>query len=199
MFQPTTRPAAFANMNRFKALDPDASAAGYRAWKQKDDPKATKKEINLESSTDFPELVGEAKKKTVFEGLSLAAKLKETIAAEEEAAILKRLKKGETPEMILRESCVILPLKGGHAPTEPFEVPWWVTDTSDPIIIPAFKHKTLEQLAEERKWRRLGIRPQETMLFDEDTDSFDDDKVSMPAIDMDTLSDTSSVGEPEQS
>lgn len=185
-------------MNRFKALDPDASAAGYRSWKKKEEPK---KEVNLSSTSDFPELVTDTKKKTVFEGTSLAAKLKETIAAEEEAAILKRLKKGDTPEMILRESCVILPLKGGKPSSEPFEVPWWVTDTSIPVHIPAFKHKTLEQLAEERRWKRYGINPNTTMLIDDVMyDDFEDDKVSMPPMEVDYLSDSSMEEmEPQQS
>lgn len=191
-----SKPNPFANMNRFKALDPDANAAGYRSWKQKEEPK---KEVNISSVTDFPELVTDTKKKTVFEGVSLASKLKETIAAEEEAAILKRLKKGDTPEMILRESCVILPLKGGRAPEEPFVVPWWVTDTSVPILIPPFKHKSLEQLAEERRWKRLGIDPRNTMLIDDDMyDDYQADTISLPPMEVDNLSDTSSIGEADQ-
>ncbi|NBO60201.1 MAG: hypothetical protein EBU82_04415 [Flavobacteriia bacterium] len=174
-------------MNRFKALDPDeeTTAAGV----------PIKKEIKLESTTEFPDLVKDTKKKTVFEGTSLANKLKESIAAEEEAAILKRLKKGDTPEMILREGCVSLPLKNYKgAPEGPLEVPWWVTDTMVPVFVRPFRHKTLEELADERRWKRLGINPRETMLIDEEMyDDYEPDRVSIPAVDIDTLSDTSSV------
>jgi hypothetical protein len=184
-------PSAFSNMNKFKVLDTDTTAS-YRAWKNPGkDPK--KQELNTASFTEFPDLVKDTKKKTVFEGTSLASKLKESIAAEEEAAILKRLKKGDTPEMIFREGCVSLPLKHSkRTPTEPLEVPWWVTDTIEPTILPAFKHKTLAELAEERRWKRLGINPRETMLFDEaSSQQLDDDRVSMP-------SETSSIVEEEE-
>lgn len=188
-------------MNRFKALDPDAaSTAGYKSWKNKETTAAgvpIKKEINVGSVTEFPDLVKDTKKKTVFEGTSLASKLKETIAAEEEAAILKRLKKGDTPEMLLREGCVSLPLKNYKGPsvsTGPLEVPWWVTDTTKPVIIPPFRSKTLYELAEERRWKRIGINPNDTMLIDENMfDDYEPDRVSLPAVDIDTLSDTSSV------
>ena len=196
------KPNPFGNMNRFKALDPDASSsAGYRSWKKKEITAAgvpIKKEINVASTTEFPDLVKDGKKKTVFEGTSLAMKLKETIAAEEEAAILKRLKKGDTPEMILRESCVSLPLKNYKgAPEGPLEVPWWVTDTTIPTFIPSFQHKTLEQLAEERRWKRIGINPRNTMLMDEPMFDEYEDKISIPPMELDTLSDTSSVEDME--
>ena len=180
-------------MNKFNALDmePDTKAS-YMAWKKKEDP-TKPKEINVASFTEFPDLVKEVQKKSVFEGTSLAAKLKETIAAEEEAAILKRLKKGDTPEMILREGCVSLPYKG-KAPEEPFAVPWWVTDTTNPIIIPPFKHKTMEELAQERYWRRIGVNPKDTMLFDEPESLYIPDRVSLPD-DNDYMSDA--VSEPD--
>ncbi len=199
MYTPSSKPNPFGNMNRFKALDPDAtSAAGYKSWKNKETTAAgvpIKKEIKLESTTEFPDLVKDTKKKTVFEGTSLASKLKETIAAEEEAAILKRLKKGDTPEMILREGCVSLPLKNYKGvPEGPLEIPWWVTDTSVPVFVRPFRHKTQEELADERRWKRLGINPRDTMLIDEDMyDDYEPDRVSLPAVDIDTLSDTSSV------
>ena len=188
-------------MNRFKALDPDAtSAAGYKSWKKKETTAAgvpIKKEVNVGSVTEFPDLVKDMKKKTVFEGTSLASKLKETIAAEEEAAILKRLKKGDTPEMILRESCVSLPLKNYKgSPEGPLEVPWWVTDTMVPVFVRPFRPKSLEELTEERRWKRLGINPLQTMLIDEEMyDDYEPDRVSLPAVDIDTLSDTSSVAD----
>ncbi len=191
------KPNPFGNMNRFKALDPDATSAGYRSWKKKEttaEGVPIKKELNVASTTEFPDLVKDTKKNTVFEGTSLATKLKETIAAEEEAAVLKRLKKGDTPEMILRDSCVSLPLKNYKGASEgPLEAPWWVTDPTIPVFVPSFKHKTLEELAEERRWKRLGINPRNTMLIDEEM--FDDyeDRISMPPVEIDTLSDTSSV------
>ncbi len=188
-------------MNRFKALDPDAaSSAGYRSWKNKEVTSTgvpIKKEVDVGSATEFPDLVKDTKKKTVFEGTSLASKLKETIAAEEEAAILKRLKKGDTPEMLLREGCVSLPLKNYKGPsvsTGPLEVPWWVTDMSKPVLIPPFRPKSLSELAEERRWKRLGINPRETMLIDDNLyDDYEADKVSLPPMDTDAFSDVSSI------
>lgn len=172
-------------MNKPRYVAPDTSG-GYKSWK-KQETKEVKKEVNISSFSDFPDLVKEAPKKTVFEGNNLANRLKEVIAAEEEAAIQKRLKKGDTPEMILRESCTILPLKGqARNPTsEPMEVPWWVTDSTDPIIFPAFRHKTLAELAEERKWRRLGIKPWDIMLHDEpDHEEYIPDTISLASSDM---------------
>jgi len=153
-------------MNKPKYTPPDTdTAGGYKSWKLKKDE--IKKEVNIASFSDFPDLVVSGPKKTIFEGNSLASKLKEVIAAEEEAAIQKRLKKGDTPEMILREGCVVLPLKGGKKSSEPLEVPYWVTDTTQPILFPPFRPKSFEEVAEERQWRRLGINPFDTMLHDE--------------------------------
>lgn len=165
------------------------SGPGYKSWKNKEEPNK-KNDLNMGSFTEFPDLVKEPKKKSAFEGTSLAAKLKETIAAEEEAAILKRLKKGDTPEMILRESCAVLPLKGGPYRAEPLIVPDWVMDTTLPTVFPPFRHKTLEQLAHERRLRRLGVSPRDTRLFDETDYEEPDDAVSIP-------SETSSVGDDE--
>ncbi len=182
-----SRPSAFSNMNKPRYIGPDASG-GYKSWKkQTEDGKEIKKEVNIASFSDFPDLVQNAPKKTVFEGNSLASKLKEVIAAEEEAAILKRLKKGDTPEMIFREACTILPLKNStkSQTSEPLEVPWWVMDTTQPTIFPPFRPKSVEQLAEERKWKRLGINPNDTMLFDEsDHEDYIPDTISMPASDI---------------
>lgn len=174
------------------------SGPGYKAWKNKtEDPK--KKELNMASFTEFPDLVKETKKKSAFEGTSLAAKLKETIAAEEEAAILKRLKKGDTPEMILRESCVVLPLKGGPYPAEPLIVPDWVTDTSKPTIFPPFRHKSLAQVARERQLKRLGINPRDTRLFDEPEFEEPEDTVSMPSETNSVVEEEADMVEVEQS
>ena len=183
-----SRPSAFSNMNKQKYPRAD-DAAGYRAWKTKDTAPTQKKEPNISSFTEFPDLVKEQKKQTVFEGSSLASKLKEVIAAEEEAAILKRLKKGDTPEMILRESCTVLPLKGARS-TSPLTAPWWITDTTVPVILPGFRPKSLAQQAEERKWKRLGIDPSKTRLFDDtQEEDFIDDAVSMPSM-HDDMSET---------
>lgn len=154
-------------------------SGGYRTWKQKEQA-PEKKDLNTASFTEFPDLVKDTKKKTVFEGTSLANKLKETIAAEEEAAIQRRLKKGETPEMILREMCSVLPLKGAKRTSGPIEIPWWVTDESMPVIFPSFKHKSLAQLAQERRWKRLGVNPRDVYLYDREVVE-DDDVVSLPS------------------
>ena len=174
----------FGNMNNRNRTPKNTNpGSDYKSWKTKEIDGGKPKEVNLASFSEFPDLIQPVEKKSIFEGTSLAAKLKETIAAEEEAAILKRLKKGDTPEMILREGCVSLPLKK-YKQGVALTVPDWVTDTSQIVIMPAFKHKTHEQLAEERKWKRLGINPRETMLYDEPEDigayRYQDDKVSLP-------------------
>lgn len=157
------------------------AADGYRSWKT-DEKKEQKKEVNMSSFTEFPDLVKQDVKKTVFDGSSLATKLKDVIAAEEEAAIQKRLKKGETPESILRDSCTILPLKGYNKNAEELVAPWWVTDSSTPFIIPPPKQKSLDQLVEEHWFKRRGISPMHTMLYD---DFEEPDDVSLPADDYD--------------
>lgn len=170
----TNKPSVFSQMNK---------ANDYRTWKQKE--KTPEKALNPASSMDFPDLVKDnqknSSKKTVFEGTSLANRLKDAIAAEEEAAVQRRLKKGVTPEQILREQCVSLPLKGKSDSPKILEVPDWITDDFKPFIMPPFRHKTMTQLAEERRWRRLGINPKEMRLYDtheEDTD----DRESLPSI-----------------
>lgn len=175
-----------------------APVPAYKAWKNKEvtaDGKTIKKEVNLSSVTDFPDLVKGDTKKPVFEGTSLAAKLKEVIQAEEEAAVLKRIKKGETPEDIFRESCAILPLKNSN-PSNPkeFVAPWWVTDTTEPIVLPRFKPKSPEQMAQERLYKRYGLQPANTMLFDDDKSDYDyeDDRVSLPSLGEE------SMAEPEE-
>jgi hypothetical protein len=175
------KPSVFSQMN--KANVPRSDSGGYRAWKQKD--QEAKKELNPASFTEFPDLVKAAPKKSVFEGASLATKLKEAIAAEEEEVLQKRLKKGVTPETILREMCVTLPLKNYKRPTsEPLEIPAWVTDNTTPFVMPPFRPKTIKQLADERRWRRLGINPLEVNLddnHDETQYDSDDEKVSLPS------------------
>jgi hypothetical protein len=171
------KPSVFSQMN--KANYAKSDSGGYRAWKQKEEEVKKEKGINSASFTEFPDLVQPVTKKTVFEGASLAMKLKEAIAAEEEEAIQKRLKKGITPETILREMCVSLPIKGLRVSTEPLEVPSWVTDNTKPFIMRPFRPKSMKQLAEERRWRRLGINPHELML--EDETGYEDDKISLPS------------------
>lgn len=165
-----------------------AAAPAYKSWKNKEmtaDGKTIKKEVNLSSVTDFPELVKGDTKKSVFEGTSLASKLKEVIQAEEEAAILKRIKKGETAEDIFRESCLVLPFKNSNPSTpKDFVAPWWVTDVTEPIVLPPFKQKSPEQVRQERLYKRYGIHPANTMLFDESQSECDmeDDRVSLPSL-----------------
>ncbi len=156
-------------------------ANDYRTWKQKD--KAVEKTLNPASTDDFPDLVKDVTKKSVFEGTSLANRLKEAIAAEEEAAIQRRWKKGDTPEQILREQCMTLPLKGNKSYAQILEVPEWVTDDSKPFVMPPFRPKSHSQIMQERRWRRLGINPNDLYLYDIDKrDDFEDDKVSVPSI-----------------
>lgn len=151
-------------------------SSGYRTWKtQAPEPKA---QVNPSSFTDFPDLVAPTQSKTVFQGVSLATKLKEAIAAEEEAAILKRLKKGETPEQLLREGCVTLPcpgLKGTSIST----VPDWLTDTQAARIPPSFHSRPHTVLAQERLWKRLGVDPSQTLLVDPEDE--EDDAMSLPS------------------
>jgi len=169
-------------------------STSYRTWK-KDEKQTKKEEMNMASFSDFPELGTNVAKKTVFEGVSLASKLKEAIAAEEEAAILKRLKKGDTPEMILRENCVVLPFKRPRKVVlEPLQVPEWVTDTTSPDVFPLFRHKTLAQLAKERKWKRMGISGptiQREVLQEEDLE----DVVSLPEDDSPEIDSESEMEE----
>jgi len=138
------------------------------------------KELNPASFTEFPDLVKSTSKPTVFQGMSLASRLKEAIAAEEEAAILKRLKKGETPDQILRESCAVLPCKGLTAVES--SVPDWVTDTQAVVVGPRIRVKSLEDQIQERKWRRLGVTPSlwmEPPRYDDQED--EPDTVSLPS------------------
>jgi hypothetical protein len=174
----TNKPSVFSQMNKSVVK---VDSGGYKSWKQKDPTTGEQKPMNPASFSEFPDLVKSAPKKTVFEGTSLASKLKEVIAAEEEAAIQKRLKKGDTPEMIFREMCVSLPLKGASKSTQPFEVPWWVMDDTKPTILPPFKQRSVEQLNEERRWKRLGINPRDVYLYDEQEANEEDDVVSLPS------------------
>ena len=166
-----------------------AGTPAYKSWKNKEvtaEGKVIPKIVNISSVTDFPELVKGEVKKSVFEGTSLASKLKDVIAAEEEAAILKRIKKGETPEDIFRESCTILPLKHKilDAPKE-FVAPWWVTDTSTPLYVPLrIVSKTPGQIKQERLYKRYGIQTVSTVLFDEEED---EDTVSLPPMQEEEL------------
>ncbi len=179
------RPNPFGNMNNRNRTPRNHDQGGYRAWKNNEVPgqPPKPKEINMSSFTEFPDLIKPVEKKSVFTGTSLVEKLKESIAAEEEAAILKRLKKGDTPEMIFREGCVSLPLKNYKKGSPILTVPDWVTDTSNPIIVPVKQPKSMEQMKEERKWKRLGINPRFAMLFDDESDEDDEiipDDISLP-------------------
>jgi hypothetical protein len=157
-----------------------ANPTSYKAWKKKD----TVQEVRMDSFKDFPDLVSDSKKKTVFEGVSLASKLKEVLAAEEEAAIQKRLKKGDTPEQILREACVVLPLKSSkRKTTEEFSTPDWLLDHTNPVVFPSFRPKSLQQTRQERYWARLGIDPTQMNLYDTDQEyEEEDDDASMISV-----------------
>lgn len=146
----------------------------YRAWKKPTGPEKESR-VNVSSFTEFPDLVQVSQTKSVFQGVSLATKLKEAIAAEEEAAVLKRLKKGETPEMLLREACTVLPCKG-LKDTSGGLIPAWVTDTQTVIAPACVKQKSLQQNAEVRKWKRLGC-PETLIAFDSHDE---DDTISLP-------------------
>ena len=160
-------------------LEKKEEAKTYKAWKTPQQNET----FNPASTSEFPDLVKQDSKKSAFEGVSLATKLKEAIAAEEEAAILKRLKKGDTPEMLLREACVSLPLKTtSKKNSTPLEVPDWVTDTSKPFIMRPFRHKSLEDQARERYFKRIGINPKQTYLYDEQKEEDHDDQISLPSI-----------------
>jgi hypothetical protein len=169
-------------------------STSYRSWK-KEDAKDKKPEVNMASFSDFPELGVSGPKKTVFEGVSLASKLKDAIAAEEEAAISKRLKKGDTPEMILRECCVALPLKRTKKVVlEPLQVPDWTTDTTLPEVFPSFRHKTLAQIAKERRWKRMGIAG--PLIHGERSQEEDlEDNVSLPEETPPEMEDESEIEE----
>jgi hypothetical protein len=145
----------------------------YSAWKK---PGVSKEvTLNMTSFKEFPDLIQSPQAKSVFQGVSLATKLKEAIAAEEEAATLKRLKKGETPELLLRECCAVLPCKG-LKDTSGGLVPDWVTETQ-PIESPAsYRHKSLQQISEERLWKRLGSPPTQSTRDQED----EDETISLP-------------------
>lgn len=190
-----SKPSAFSNMNNKPKASPWSNPTmDYKAWKNKDEKKEEKKEVNMASFSEFPDLVKTTEKKTVFEGSSLADKLKEVIAAEEQAAMQRRLKKGETPESILREMCVSLPLKrkkldsGDESSAEPMTVPDWVTDISKPILYPPFKHKSYEQLKTERMMRRYGLQPSQTMLYDNEDTMSDVSSVEMKYDDIESES-----------
>ena len=176
---PQAKPSPFSQMN--KAMKPSDSA-GYRSWKQKEQAPVKEKPLNPASFTEFPDLVKSAPKKSVFEGASLAAKLKEAIAAEEEEAIQKRLKKGTTPEMLLREMCVVLPLKKSTSapPSDEFVAPSWVTEEYKPTILPRFRPRSHRQMMEEMRWKRLGINPNNLYLNDDLEEEEMEDAVSLP-------------------
>lgn len=174
---PTLSYMSFSAFAR-KPVDMKPTQTSYRTWKQKEKVQ----EVKIDSVNDFPELVQAQKKQTVFEGMSLASKLKEVLVAEEEAAIQKRLKKGVTPEQILREGCVVLPLKSlGKKYSEDLIIPDWVLDHTNPVVFPSFRPKSLEQLHQERYWKRLGINPTQMNTYDEEDDD-DVSVVSMPTV-----------------
>ena len=169
-------------------------ASSYRAWKKNE----TGEDVKIDSVRDFPSLVQAQKKQSVFEGVSLASKLKDVLAAEEEAAVQKRLKKGDTAEQILRESCVVLPLRSSSKKktSESLVIPDWVLDHSTPLVLPSFRPKSFPQVQQERYWARLGVDSTQTKLYD----TQDDDNlsvVSMPTHENHEEEDQPSLSEEE--
>ncbi len=143
--------AAFGFMQKENRYQPDPSI-GYRAWKQ---DQIKPKEISLSSESDFPDLVTPQEKSTspdIFGGVSLADKLKQTIAAEEEAIRRRRLQDDEKEGRWIREHCVALPCKGLKAvPRDPAVKHAYHHKGIMPLEMPLFYPKTMEQYQYMRK------------------------------------------------
>lgn len=139
---------AFGSMRKENRYQPDPTL-GYRAWKKEtEEIKIKNKVVDVNSTEDFPDFMGSKEKKShdVFGGISLADKLKETIAAEEEAIRRRRLQDDEKEERWIRENCVSLPCKGLKAlPNDPeFKYVYHHKDIL-PIEMPLFYPKSKEE------------------------------------------------------
>jgi len=179
-----------------KRKNQESNPNEYRTWKKKEE---APKEVNMASFSDFPDLIKSDTKKTVFAGTSLATKLKEVIAAEEDAAIMRRLKKNNIQDTI-REGFAILPLSSkSKMTTDDINVPDWMMDGVETECFPSYKHKSLDQIAKERKWKRYGVNPRKVMLYDIEEPEYVDDKVSLPDTSLDTEVEEEDVIEMEQS
>lgn len=84
-------PQAFQQNKRDRNEQSPYSSQDYQRWKRKEE-KVDTKPPDTSSNVDFPTLgnLGAAKKPSAFDGISLADKLKQTIAAEQEEATLRR-------------------------------------------------------------------------------------------------------------
>jgi hypothetical protein len=166
-----------------------STAPSYSAWKRKT---VEAKPVNIASFTDFPDL-SEAplKKKDVFAGISLADRLKETIA-EEEAAQIRRMKREEKEEAWLRANCVALPLKGYTGRTNPPPVEgeedtrsWMHELDAEPVIVmPPFRPASLLQQQQLNKLKKLQRQVEEDNYRWQVTSNFEEemDRASLPSL-----------------
>ena len=84
-------PQAFQQNKRDRKEPSPYASHDYQRWKRKDE-KVVAKQPDVSSTADFPSLVNHEapKKPSALDGISLAEKLKQTIAAEQEEATLRR-------------------------------------------------------------------------------------------------------------
>lgn len=150
-----------------------ASAKTYTSWKKKT---VEAKPVNIASFTDFPDLgltPVQAKKKDVLAGISLANRLKETIA-EEEALQTRRMKREEKEEAWLRANCVSLPLKNYKGPTSQLntntntptddttdEYRTWMHEEDVHVPMPMFRSKSVLEAQRIAKLRKLQLESEE--------------------------------------
>lgn len=148
--------------------------------------------MNIASFTDFPDLTETPlKKKDVFAGISLADRLKETIA-EEEAAQIRRMKREEKEETWLRANCVALPLKGYKGPRNPppqedeEDTRVWMHELDvEPIsVMPSFRHASLLQQKQLTKLKKVQLQIEEDNYRWQVSSDVDDevDRVSLPSL-----------------
>jgi hypothetical protein len=139
----------------------------YTAWKKKT---VEAKPVNIASFSDFPDLVATpTKKKDSLAGISLASRLKETIA-EEEAAQTRRMKREEKEEAWLRANCVSLPLKGYKGRTAPppseeneeeKERRVWMHENDIYVPMPMFRPKSVREQQRIAKMKKLQTQIEE--------------------------------------
>ncbi len=139
---------AFGSTRKENRYQPDP-AISYRAWKKEaEDVKIKNKVVDVNSTEDFPDFMGSKEKKSqdIFGGISLADKLKETIAAEEEAMRRRRLQDDEKEEKWIRDNCVALPCKGLKESPKDTEVKYVYHHKGiSPIEMPLFYPKSKEE------------------------------------------------------
>lgn len=175
-FKPKTNdsPKALSSADLFSSSSripmPSPMESGYMAWKKQNEKP---KEVNMASFNDFPDLgtpsVAKEQKTGVFGHVSLADKLKQTIAAEEEEIKRRRLEDHDKEERWLRKNCVALPCKGLKATEKDPESPTIYHFKDDVYIpMPLFQPKTQEQYSYIRKIAVLDAIganiPQDTII-----------------------------------